>query len=229
MFQQVQLIGRMGKDPEQKTFEGGDTLTNISIATSKKWKDQQGNKQEQTEWHEVVVKGGQQNFVNMYLKKGDIIQVIGELKSRVKADQNGKNIKYWSVTAQRVNPISTGRSDENQNQTVSHADQGYMPQAQPVQQQHIHQAQPVQHHVQQVPQAPSGPPAAPQAPVHHQATTNQQYSPQGAVMHQAPQAQPHPVQYSPQGQPPAQSQPTQYTNGADTTGMTPIGEDGIPF
>jgi single-strand DNA-binding protein len=79
----VQLIGRIGKDPEIKTFSNGGSIANFSIATSETWKDKTtGEKKESTEWHNISVNGPLVGVVEKYVHKGDQIYVEGKLKTR---------------------------------------------------------------------------------------------------------------------------------------------------
>lgn len=77
------LIGYLGKDPEVKTFANGNKVVNMSLATSKQWKDRDGEKKEKTSWHRIVVYHKQMGeFAEKYLKKGMLIQVEGEIDVR---------------------------------------------------------------------------------------------------------------------------------------------------
>jgi len=86
----VILIGNVGADPETKTFESGDKIVRLSLATSERYKDREGNQQEATEWHYVVVRReGLVNVVQQYVNKGDRIYVEGRLRTRSWEDQSG--------------------------------------------------------------------------------------------------------------------------------------------
>jgi len=78
----VHLIGRLGQNPEIRTTESGNTVANFSVATSEKWKDKNGNKQEDTEWHRIVIWGKLAEVVEKYVKKGDMLYLEGKLKTR---------------------------------------------------------------------------------------------------------------------------------------------------
>ena len=66
----VILLGNLGRDPETRYTTGGDAVTNLNIATSEQWKDKNGEKQERTEWHRVVLFSRQAEIAGEYLKKG---------------------------------------------------------------------------------------------------------------------------------------------------------------
>lgn len=88
---QVQLIGNIGNDPEFKTFDSGDRVCNLSLATSEKWKDKQsGEQKEKTDWHRISVTD--QNLVKIieqYVSKGSKLFVQGKLETR-SWEQNGE-------------------------------------------------------------------------------------------------------------------------------------------
>lgn len=78
----VQLIGRLGQDPEVKTLESGKTLATFSIATSDYYKNEKGDRVEETQWHNVVAWGNTADFAGKYLKKGKEIALEGKLVHR---------------------------------------------------------------------------------------------------------------------------------------------------
>jgi single-strand DNA-binding protein len=82
MLNQVTLIGRLGKDPEVKHFEGGNMVAQFSLATDSKYKNKAGEVKEETEWHNLVVWGKQAEIAEKYLKKGSQIHVTGKIKTR---------------------------------------------------------------------------------------------------------------------------------------------------
>lgn len=76
------LLGRLGRDPEAKTINNGTSICNFSIATSKSWKDEGGEKHEKTEWHNVVAFRKLAEIAGKYLTKGRQVYVEGELQTR---------------------------------------------------------------------------------------------------------------------------------------------------
>ena len=78
----VQLIGRLGKDPEIVTFKDGNKMAKFSMATDDSYKDKAGNKVERSYWHNIVIKGGLVNIVENYVAKGKEIAVEGKLTNR---------------------------------------------------------------------------------------------------------------------------------------------------
>ena len=78
----VILIGRLGKDPETRYMTNGEAVTNATLATSENWKDKSGEKQEKTEWHNLVFYRRLAEIAGEYLKKGSQIYVEGKLQTR---------------------------------------------------------------------------------------------------------------------------------------------------
>jgi single-strand DNA-binding protein len=89
----VEIIGRLGNDPEVRYANNGNAITNISLATSETWTDNQGQKQEKTEWHRVVFFGKVAEIAGEYLRKGSECYVCGKLVTRKWQDNNGQD-KY---------------------------------------------------------------------------------------------------------------------------------------
>jgi len=89
----VQLIGRLGRDPECKQMQNGGTFATMSIATSERWNDKQtGNKREKTEWHRVVAFDTKlAEIIEKYVHKGDLIYVEGKLRTRKWQDKDGRD------------------------------------------------------------------------------------------------------------------------------------------
>lgn len=76
------LDGNVGGDPELKTFENGNKIATLSIATTEFWKDKQGEKKSKTTWHNLVFQGGYVDVVMKHVRKGDNITVTGSLSKR---------------------------------------------------------------------------------------------------------------------------------------------------
>lgn len=87
----VILVGRLGKDPETKTFGNGGSVTRFTMATSENWKDKQsGERKERTEWHNIVIKNENIGRVaSQYLRKGSEVYIEGAIESRKFQDANG--------------------------------------------------------------------------------------------------------------------------------------------
>lgn len=89
----VILVGNLGADPEVKYLEGDNVVANISLATTEAYKDRNGNRVEQTEWHDLELWGQQAKIAEQYLKKGSQIYVEGKIKSDKWTDDQGQNRK----------------------------------------------------------------------------------------------------------------------------------------
>jgi len=89
----VQLIGRLGQEPEIITFTDGNKIAKFSLATDDRYKDKDGKKVERTDWHNIVIKGGLVKVVEGYVNKGQEIAVEGKLATRSWEDKEG-NKRY---------------------------------------------------------------------------------------------------------------------------------------
>ena len=87
---QVSLIGNLGRDPEMRSTKGGDKVANFTLATSETW-GKGDERQEKTEWHNVVVWGKLADVVERYCTKGHTVFVQGKLTTRKGADKDGKD------------------------------------------------------------------------------------------------------------------------------------------
>jgi len=92
MVNKVQLLGNIGKDPEVRETKSGN-IVNMVMATSEKYTDKSGQKQENTEWHNLVVFGKLADVVAKYVKKGDKLYVEGSITTRKWEDKEG-NTRY---------------------------------------------------------------------------------------------------------------------------------------
>ena len=104
----VQLIGNLGNDPEVRTTTGGSKVATFSLATSRSWNSQSGEKQEKTEWHRCVVwnagsKGsGLADVVEKYCKKGDKIYVEGQIEYRQWQDKENQTRYTTEIKANEI-------------------------------------------------------------------------------------------------------------------------------
>ncbi|HEY6096357.1 MAG TPA: single-stranded DNA-binding protein [Gallionellaceae bacterium] len=86
----VILVGRLGKDPETRYMTNGEAVANVTLATSENWKDKSGEKQERTEWHNLVFYRRLAEIAGEYLKKGSQIYVEGRIQTRKYQDKSGQ-------------------------------------------------------------------------------------------------------------------------------------------
>ena len=121
----VQLIGRLGADPEIKQMVNGKSVARLSIATSQNWKDKSsGERKEKTEWHRVVIfNGGLVNVVQQYVKKGANVYIEGALSTRKWKDEATGQDKYSTeIVLQGYNSSLTmldSRGNSNNSNLVS--------------------------------------------------------------------------------------------------------------
>ena len=110
MLNQVILIGRLGKDPEVKSV--GDTkVCKFSVATSESYKDKQGNKQEKTEWHNIVIWGNLADICGKYLKKGSLVSLQGKITTNTYEKDGVK--KYATEILCNTMIMLDGKNDSN--------------------------------------------------------------------------------------------------------------------
>jgi single-strand DNA-binding protein len=98
----VILIGNLGRDPELRYIQSGQAVTNFSVATNEKWKDKDGNNQERTEWHRIVVWGKSAENCAQYLQKGRSVYIEGKLQTREWEDKDGNKRSTTEIVAQVV-------------------------------------------------------------------------------------------------------------------------------
>ena len=98
----VILVGNLGADPESRAMNSGGEVVNFNVATSERWKDRDGNQQEKTEWHRVVIFNENLGRVaKQYLRKGSSVYLEGQLQTRKWTDQNGQDKYTTEVVLQR--------------------------------------------------------------------------------------------------------------------------------
>jgi len=94
MVNKVILIGNLGRDPEVRSTPSGQTVANFTLATSRRWRDRDGNRQEKTEWHNIVVWGKQAEIAGQYLTKGKQVYIEGRLETRSWEDKTHGDKRY---------------------------------------------------------------------------------------------------------------------------------------
>lgn len=92
-FNKVFLVGNVGKEPEIKTFDNGK-IANITLETTKKYRDRSGNQKEETEWHTLVAYAKLADIVERYVHKGSLLHIEGELKTRSWTDKDSGKTNY---------------------------------------------------------------------------------------------------------------------------------------
>ena len=98
----VILVGNLGNDPEARSLNNGGEVVNLSVATSERWNDREGQRQERTEWHRVVIfNENLAKVAKQYLRKGSSVYLEGQLQTRKWQDQNGQDRYSTEVVLQR--------------------------------------------------------------------------------------------------------------------------------
>ncbi len=114
MLNKVQLIGRLGKDPEVRYTTEGEAVANVSIATTESWKDKAGGKQEKTEWNNLVFYRRLAEVVGEYLKKGALIYIEGKLTTE-KYQKDGEDRYITKIVVSEMKMLGGNKvSDEHQ-------------------------------------------------------------------------------------------------------------------
>mgnify|MGYP002622014289 CR=1 FL=1 len=106
----VILVGNLGNDPETRYMPSGSAVTNLSVATSRSWKDKQtGEQREETEWHRVAMFGRLAEIAAEYLRKGSQVYLEGRLKTRKWQDKQGNDRYTTEIIADEMQMLG-GRS-----------------------------------------------------------------------------------------------------------------------
>lgn len=114
----VMLIGNLGADPESRSLNNGGEVVNLRVATAESWKDRDGNRQERTEWHQVVIfNEGLGKVAKSYLRKGGKVFLEGQLQTRKWTDNNGADRYATEIVLQKFRGelvLLDARSDNSQ-------------------------------------------------------------------------------------------------------------------
>ena len=102
MLNMAQIIGHLGRDPDVRYTAEGTAVVNLAVATNETWKDKDGEKQERTEWHRVVLFGKVAEIAAEYLKKGSLVYLQGRLQTRKWAGEDGQDRYTTEVVAERM-------------------------------------------------------------------------------------------------------------------------------
>ena len=114
MLNQIQLIGNLGRDPEQRFIEGEDSVTTFSIATTEKWTDKvTGELREATEWHRVAAFGKLAEICMTYLRTGALVFVQGKMRTKKWTDVDGVDRYSTSIHADTMKMLGKRDSTES--------------------------------------------------------------------------------------------------------------------
>lgn len=109
----VILVGNLGKDPEVRHLESGAAVANFPIATTESYKDKNGNRQEQTEWHNIVLWRGLAEIAEKYLRKGSQVYIEGKLRSRSWEDKEGNTRYITEIVGDNMTMLGGGNRADN--------------------------------------------------------------------------------------------------------------------
>ena len=112
----VILIGNLGKDPEVRHLENGATVANFPLATTESYKNKEGQKVENTEWHNIVLWRGLADIAEKYLRKGQTVYIEGKLKTRSWEDKDGNKRYTTEIVADNMTMLG-GRKEGGATQT----------------------------------------------------------------------------------------------------------------
>jgi single-strand DNA-binding protein len=118
-FNKVILIGRLTRDPETRALPSGQSVTSFGMATDRFFSDKSGQKQQQTDFHNIVLFGKLADIASQYLNKGSLVLIEGRLQTRSWKDSSGNNRSRTEIVAERLQmgPKSSGRQNfQSQNQ-----------------------------------------------------------------------------------------------------------------
>ncbi len=126
MINKVILVGNLGRDPEIRSTTSGTPVANLSLATNRRWKDRDGNPQEKTEWHRVVVFGRQAEVAGQYLARGRQIYVEGRIQTRSWEDRETGETRYATEIVCESFQMLGRRADGNESRPAL-GGQGHRP------------------------------------------------------------------------------------------------------
>ena len=104
------LVGNLGRDAEMRFTAGGTPVATVSLATTERYNDREGNKKEDTQWHRVVIWGKTAESLHEYLTKGKQIYVEGRIQTREWTDKEGKQARTTEIRADRIELLGGGGS-----------------------------------------------------------------------------------------------------------------------
>jgi len=119
MLNKVQLIGRLGRDPETKFTGSGKAVCNFTVATDETYKDKAGERQKKTEWHRIVVWGKLADICQKYLIKGSLVFLEGRIQSRTWDDKSGQKKTAVEINCHEMKMLSKNENgDKSQHSEV---------------------------------------------------------------------------------------------------------------
>lgn len=127
MINKVILLGNVGAEPEVRALDGGKKVARIRVATTERYTDQQGNKQEQTEWHSVTLWGGLADVADKYLHKGSQVYLEGKIRTREWTDKDNQKRFTTEIMATEMKLLGRPKDANEVPQAVAPAPQAPVP------------------------------------------------------------------------------------------------------
>ena len=115
----VILVGNVGKDPETRFSESGTAIANLTIATTNRFKNKQGQNQEETEWHRVVAYGKLAEIIEKYVQKGKPLYVEGRLQIRKWTDKQGVDRYTTEIVAEQMQMLGQKESKKTDDDDIA--------------------------------------------------------------------------------------------------------------
>jgi len=112
MLNKIQIIGRLGQAPETRSTQNNTTVTNLSVATSERYKNKQGEQVENTEWHRVTAWDRLGEICRDYLKKGSLVYIGGKVQTRVYEDKDGVKRYVTEIIAREMKMLDSKPTSE---------------------------------------------------------------------------------------------------------------------
>jgi len=122
MLNKAMLIGNLGADPESRFTQKGTCVCNIRLATTERFKNRDGERQERTEWHRVVLWGRLGEIANEYLHKGSRVYIEGRIETRKWTDRDGNDRYTTEIRANEMKMLSSRDAGGSGDQTDAQAD-----------------------------------------------------------------------------------------------------------
>ncbi|HVB33742.1 MAG TPA: single-stranded DNA-binding protein [Patescibacteria group bacterium] len=112
------ILGRVTADPQLRTTPGGQSVTSMGVATNRTWTDKNGQKQEEVEFHNVVLWGKQAEIASNFLRKGSLVLIEGRLQTRSWTDKDGQTRRTTEIVAEHIElgPKPEGKTEKPQAQ-----------------------------------------------------------------------------------------------------------------
>lgn len=119
------ILGNLGKDPETRALENGNSVTSFPVATSESYTNKAGEKQEKTEWHKIVLWGKLAEIADKYLKKGSQVYIEGKIQTRTWEDKEGQTRYSTEIVGNNLTMLgkASGTSSSEGSPAASNSDE----------------------------------------------------------------------------------------------------------